>query len=225
MRNDREFIDLVLTRIRETIQRLQEPVPDEAELLSLLAAPLDALGILPPPYRTFNALPFNIREAFDIYKFIPQLQTAILRNVVPAWYQQLQERNRHEILNQFFSPDLFSSSSKTAIEIALCAYGSILSSPFQTVSIDLLCRLSKNYPIDKLFLGLFSASSSCASHRKATVWEDYVRDVFSTPTKAANFVKDGEIPVILRRREYFSNLAIGMERLVSSFADPIPTCE
>ncbi|KLO14563.1 hypothetical protein SCHPADRAFT_965696 [Schizopora paradoxa] len=223
MRNDIEFNDLVHTRIRETIQRLQEPVSDEVELLALLAAPLDALGILPPPFRTFNSHPFDTKGTFDVYKLVPQIQTAILRNVAPAWLQSLQERNRHEILYQYFSPDLFSSSSKIAIDIALCAYGTTLSTSLQPVSIELIRRLSKTYPIDKLFLGLFSASSSCVSHRKLTVWEDHVRDFFAAPTKVANFVKDGEIPVELGRREYFSNVSIAVERLVYSLPENIPT--
>lgn len=223
MRDDLEFDDLVLTRIRETIQRLQAPISDDSELLALLAAPLDALGILPPLYRNLNTQPFDTRKGFDIFKFVQQLQTAILRTVAPAWHQHLQERNRLEILYQYFSPDLFSSSSQTAIDIALCAYDSLISNPIQNISVELLCRLSRNYPIDKLFMGLLSGSSSCASHRKPTVWEDYVKNIFSTPTRVSNFVKDGEVPVVLRRREYFSNLSIGMERLVSSFTKSVPT--
>lgn len=111
-----EFNDLALTQIRETISRLQGPVGDLTELLTLLSGPLDIIGLLPPAFRRFTQTDSqpSIKEVFQISKHIPPIQSAILEQIVPTWEAALQEQQLDQILYQYFCPASFFSSTHEA---------------------------------------------------------------------------------------------------------------
>lgn len=182
-----EYIESTLSQIRETISRLQNPVSDMSELLSLLSAPLDAIGLLPPAFRRYNTRPLHTDANFQIHKHVPLIQAALLLNITPSWQLVLKEKKLDSLLYQYFCPDSFFSATQAARDVAINAYGSLLSSPLHAFSLDVLSRLNRHYPIDRLHSVIFSKTSSIPSHRKMTTWEDLVRSVVSVPTKVANY--------------------------------------
>ncbi|EJC98569.1 uncharacterized protein FOMMEDRAFT_113710 [Fomitiporia mediterranea MF3/22] len=221
-----EYNELVSSQIRETIIRLQSPVSELSELLSLLAPPLEAIGLLPPIFQRYdsNAFPNNSKEYINISKHIPPIQTAILEVISPAWEATLVEQRLDLILYQYFCPDSFSSSLQAASEIALCAYTTVLSSPRQQFSVKILRGLTSRYPIDRLHSTIFGKDSRIASHKKSSTWEDAVQSIVSLPSKLANKREVLDIPRELRHREYYTWLCNRSEILVSSFPR-IPSSE
>jgi telomere length regulation protein len=212
-----EFADAALQQIREVITLLEAPIPDLKTLISLLCSPLGALGILPPQYLTFNVNPLS-SKAFSIHRHIPPLQRAILLHIVPTWYDALKDENALLLLDQYFCPDLFASASPAASEITMQAYSTILSTPFIQYSLQMLARLSKAYPIDKLHAGIFSSG---ISNRRTTTaaWEDCVRNVCAVPAKASNAVALSQgtlsMPRDLDSDAYFNRLSARCEVLVA----------
>lgn len=139
-----EFNDLALTQIRETISRLQSPVGELTELLTLLSGPLDIIGLLPPAFRRCSQTDPQhfIKEVFQISKYIPPIQSAILEQIIPAWEANLQEQQLDQILYQYFCPASFFSSTHEAGNVALHAYLTLTSGPIRNFSVEALRRLA-----------------------------------------------------------------------------------
>jgi telomere length regulation protein len=152
-------LDDAPTQIREVITRLQSPIPDLSTLLSLLCGPLDSLGLLPPQYRKFNSIPIP-KGTLNLTRHVLPLQRVLLERVFPTWESILVEEKKLLLLTQFFCPDSFSFTSAAAGEIAVLAYSSILSLPLMDYSINLLARLSTEYPVDRLHAAVFSNHAS-----------------------------------------------------------------
>ncbi|KAL5536155.1 TEL2 [Sanghuangporus sanghuang] len=210
-------------QIREMIARLQSPVSDISELLSLLSGPLDIIGLLPPVFRKFSNsdLSSAVRDVFQIAKHIPPIQNAILESIAPTWEKTLQEQGYNSILYQYFSPDTFSSSFRASGDVALLAYTYVLSLPLTQFSVEVLQRLARQYPIDRLHSVVYSRGSSVPPHKKSLTWEEVVQCVVSLPVKVANKSDVLEIPPGLEPREYYSSLCTRFEILVASFDLPL----
>ncbi|KAH8111965.1 telomere length regulation protein-domain-containing protein [Phellopilus nigrolimitatus] len=215
-----EYNALALTQIRETITRLQSPISDLSTLLSLLAAPLDTIGLLPPVLRRFNTHGFSAesKEALQITKHMTPIQTALLDSIVPTWGSALREQQLGQIFHQYICPDSFFSATQAAGEVALCAYTALLSFPLQPFSIEMLALLSCQYPIDRLHNVIFAKTSSVQPHRRTSAWEDLVRIIVSVPSRIANKSGTNDIPQKLHQREFYNFLCSRVEILVSSFS-------
>jgi telomere length regulation protein len=211
--------DHSLNRAREVINQLQSPVTDLTTLRSLLSAPLECIGLLSPRFRRYNINPLE-DGSFNISRHIPPIQRAILEHVVPTWETLLSEEGETALLEQYFCPDTFSFTSEAAGEVTLLAYSSILSLPLTEYSIRLLARLSKEYPIDRLHVALFSQKSGPG---QTISWEDCIRNIVSIPAKVANALGvSGDITPTLAHGEYFNNVSVRCEALMYSMITDAP---
>ncbi|KAI1790782.1 telomere length regulation protein-domain-containing protein [Ganoderma leucocontextum] len=207
-----DFADASLTQIRETISRLQSPIPDLPTLLSLLAAPLACIGLLPPRFRQYKVSQID-NEAFNVQRHIPPLQRALLEHVIPTWEPLLMQESSYELVEQYFCPDAMSFASPAAGQIALYAYPTLLSVRLQDHAVHLLAKLCKAYPIDVLHSVLFPGGGTSGRH--PITWEDCVRDVVAVPAKVANYMGDRrDIPSVLELGPYYANVSVRTETLV-----------
>ncbi|GBE82448.1 telomeric DNA binding protein [Sparassis crispa] len=213
-----EFADSALAQIRDTIARLQSPIPDYRTVLQLLSAPLACLGLLPPRFVQYNVSPLP-KESFSIPRHIPLLQRALLEHVIPTWEPELVREDASGIVEQYFCPDAFSFASPAAGQVAVLAYSTILSSPITEYSVRTLVRLCKSYPIDVLHSVVFSDRTSHVSGKQTITWEDCVRNAAAIPGKVANAMGGtGNIPPELEHGTYFNDLSVRFERLVYSLS-------
>ena len=167
--------------LKQILDALQSPIPDLETLLTLLARPLESIGLLQRRFQKYasETLP---KGSFNIPKHLPAIQRALLLNVLPSWDSALREENALEISDQFFCPT--PSVSQNAGRTALEAYTTILSTPFNTFSVQYLSQLVRFYPIQTLFDCVFDSNPPNIA---AIRWEDCVRVVISVPVKVANF--------------------------------------
>jgi len=167
--------------LKQILDALQSPISDLETLLTLLARPLESIGLLQKRYQKYASekLP---RGSFSIPKHLPAIQRALLQNILPSWDSVLHEENALEISDQFFCPT--PSVSQNAGRTALEAYTTILSSPFNTFSVQYLSQLAGSYPIQTLFDCVFDSNPPNIA---AIRWEDCIRAVISVPVKVANF--------------------------------------
>lgn len=203
------------SEVRNLIRQLQHPVSDFSTLLSLLAAPLDSLSILPPIYRSYNVNPLPSGST-RVSVHVPLLQRALLQHILPTWDSDLNEQKCLLLVDQYFCPDLFSFASLAAGDIALLAYSTILSLPLTDYSIRLLVRLSKEYPIDRLHSSVFSQKDSLIKLNRK--WEDCIQNVVAIPAKVGNYcgIKGLDIPPLLMEGKYFDSLSVRCESLIST---------
>jgi telomere length regulation protein len=207
------------------INHLKEPLHDEDQLLSLLAAALDALGLLNPAWSQYNTSPL-VPSSLIPHRHIHVLQEAILTYVAPAWADNFANHGRTDILTQFFCPDAFSFSFAIAGQVARLAYSTILSQhPLTDFSIFVLQKLTNEYPFDRIHEIIFGSPSSHSSHKAQTQWEDYLRNVCMVPNRVANALSlKKNIPVVFAPREYFVHLVERFQvlvlRLSGNLVDP-----
>ena len=198
--------------LRETVECLKRPISDLATLLVLLSRPLDGLGLLPPQYSRFKK-PFNTK-AFNVAKHIPPLQHALLSYVAPTWDDLLAREGASALLDQYFCPDGFSSTSPIARDIVILAYSTILSHPLTQYTIQLLERISTQYPLDSLYPAFFDHKNLEPS-RQMVEWEDYVRNIAMVPGKVANSMAGkAAVPSPLEHATYFNNICLHCESLI-----------
>jgi telomere length regulation protein len=206
-------------QIHEFISKLHSPIADFQTLLILLSAPLSSLDLLPPPYHHLLSSTSLGLETLSLNliprKHIPQIQRALLTNILPTWYPILQENNALELVEQYFCPNVISNARPIAGEIALLAYATLVSSASLTEqAITLLEKLVVQYPIDRLFHAIFEGDKVVT---RILQWEDCVRDLCTIPIKVAN-VFGGQVPVLLENAVYFNNLSLKTETLVFSLS-------
>ncbi|KAF9050690.1 hypothetical protein BDZ89DRAFT_1005984, partial [Hymenopellis radicata] len=201
--------------VREIIKQLQAPVPDLSTLLSLLAGPLDCLGLLPPRFQQNNANPLP-KGAVHIARHIPSMQRAIVEHIYPTWEPVLSQDGSQCLLQQYFCPDTFHFALHTSGSVALQAYSTLLSTCLSQQCIMLLEMLTQSYPVDRLHSAIFSATRT--EVRVEMTWEDYIQNVVAVPAKVANYVGTGAIPVILQQGNYFNHLSTRCECLIYSLS-------
>jgi telomere length regulation protein len=202
-------------QVRDVINQLQSPVPDLPTLLALVSSLLDSIGLLPPHYVPYNTAPLH-SAAFNIPRHLPPLQRALLEHVIPAWEPDLSREKLMPLVEQWFIPDTFSFASPAAGEITVHAYRSILSLSFTPYSMDLLARLTKAYPVDRLHTSVFSHPNKDSSSRQTILaWEDVVKSILSAPARVANSLEGkGEPPEDLEQGPYFAKLCVRCEALL-----------
>ena len=207
-------------RVRDVIDRLQRPVPNLPTLLSLLSGPLHCLGLLPPRFIPYNKEVF-LSSSVDVLNHIPSLQRALLDYIAPTWDAILLEANSIVLLDQYFCPDIFSFALPTAENIVLLAYGAVFSQPLTKYGIDMLARMTKEYPVDRLHAAFFGRSDQESPCRWKGMlgWEDYVRNLIMVPAKVANAVagKADNFPT-LEHGSYFNNICLRCESLIFSLS-------
>lgn len=211
-----EYLDTALVQIRDVIHRLQRPIPDFSTLIVLLSSPLDCLGLLPPQFRGHNTEPLP-DGAVIATKHIPTIQRALLEHVAPTWDVVLEEKLAMSLLEQYFCPDSFSYASQAAGDVVLLAYSTILSQPLTGFGINMLARLAKEYPLDRLHAAVFGIKRDQESNRMVQ-WEDCVRNVTVVPGKVANALTGKEVPPELEHGTYFNSLCTRCECLIASLA-------
>lgn len=201
---------------RTIIRELQAPIPDLATLLSLLTGPLDSVGLLPPIFLKYRVRPLE-RGSVSISRHFSAIQRALLEHIAPTWDSALAEIQSSALLDQFFCPDSIYFTSASAGSLAVLAYSTILSLPLTDYSVRLLARLSKEYPVDRLYSAIFSVPSNFA--QQSIVWEDYVRNLCSVPGKVANYTGQGSsLATVLEPSVYFADIALRFDNLIKSFA-------
>lgn len=203
------------SQVRDAVNKLQSPVPDLSTLLVLISSLLDCIGLLPPHYRQYNTAPLH-PEAFNTSRHLPLLQRALLEYVIPTWQPDLSREKLMPLVEQWFIPDTFSYTSPTAGEVTVHAYSSILSLPFTSYSMNLLARLTKAYPLDRLHTTVFSQPIKASTPRQTILaWEDVVKSILSVPARVANALEGkGELPKELEQGPYFANLSVRCEALL-----------
>ncbi|KAI6036637.1 telomere length regulation protein-domain-containing protein [Pisolithus microcarpus] len=75
---------------------------------------------------------------------------------------------------------------------ALCAYSSILSLSTQ-IKLDMLLKLTKEYPIDRLYKTI---SEIPDAERRSLAWDDCLRNLFAVPGKVANALAGHDISLL-----------------------------
>jgi len=188
--------------LKQILDALQSPISDLETLLTLLARPLESIGLLQKRFQKYASekLP---KGSFNIPKHLPAIQRALLQNVLPSWDSALHEENALEILDQFFCPT--PSVSQNAGRTALEAYATILFTPFNTFSVQYLSQLARSYPIQTLFDCVFDSNPPNIA---AIRWEDCVRVVISVPVKVANFCgHEHPVPKNLQYDAYITDLS------------------
>ena len=186
---------------KQILDALQSPIPDLETLLTLLARPLESLGLLQTRFQKY-ALEKLPKGAFSVPKHLPVIQRALLQNILPSWESALHEGEALGIADQFLCP--IPSDSQNAVRTALEAYTTILSTPFNTFSVRYISQLTTSYSIQTLFDCVFDSNPSDIA---AIRWEDCVRAVISVPTKVANFCgREHPIPDSLRYDAYTTDL-------------------
>jgi telomere length regulation protein len=215
-----EFVESYLNQVRDVITRLQSPIPDLPTLLSLLCGPLSSLNLLPPQFRKYNNDPLH-EGVLNSTRHIPPLQRALLEYVIPTWEATLVVEKQTLFLTQYFCPEPYASPG--AGDIALLAYSSILSLPLTEYSINLLARLSTEYPVDRLHAAIFSSRNMDSVQKQSVTWEDCLRNVAAVPGKVANAAGGTtRIPPELEQRKYFDNVSLRCELLIFTLS-PAPT--
>lgn len=219
-----EYDANALEIINEAISRLQTPISSAEELLPLLTAPLDALGLLQPAFYQYNTRPFDPSPkcSLSMVKHIPKLQSALLSTVIPAWETVLREQRQVDLLYQCFCPDSFFAATQNAGEVALSAYSAILSKPLCGFSVDVLKKQCRLYPIDRVHTVIFGKESKIAKHTKLSAWEDALRSIFAIPAKVANYFQSSEVPKELNHYKFFTSLSVRVESLVVSTTESSP---
>lgn len=204
-------------QLRTLIDGLKHPVSDFQTLLSLLTPPLDVLGLLLPRFHRQNTKLSSL-NAVDVLKYIPLLQDAILEYILPAWDTVLSENNAMALVEQYYSPNIFSGANPNSGAVASCAYSTILSRTLSDYSLTLLINLSSQYPIDRLYHAVFGIDVGAGSEaaRKNVTWEDCVKNVIMVPMKVANMLGEmkKEIPHPLQYGPYMNEVCKRCEYLV-----------
>lgn len=200
---------------KQILDALQSPIPDLETLLTLLARPLESIGLLQTRFQTYASekLP---KGAFSIPKHLPIVQRALLQNILPSWEDALHEGEALGIADQFLCP--IPSNSQNAPRTALEAYSTILSTPFNTFSVRYLSQITRSYSIRTLFDCVFNVNSPDIA---AIRWEDYVRALISVPVKVANFCgHEHPIPEGLRYDTYITDLCSHTGDIIRGLSSP-----
>lgn len=197
--------------IQHVINDLRTPIHDIHNLVRQLCVPLDAARLLPPQYRRNYAHSSGSDGVIDVAKVFPVLQRILLETILPTWEPALKEEGYMPLIQQYFCPDAFSNSSTAAGITALCAYSTILSLPTQQITLDILLRLTREYPIDRLYK---TVSEILDTERRSLAWDDCLRDVFAVPSKVANALAGRAVPPPLGMSDYTNNLSVRCEFLL-----------
>jgi telomere length regulation protein len=212
----------IRNQIHEFILKLHSPIADLHTLLSLLSTPLSSLGLLLPQYH--DLLSSGVASpGFNLVpkKHFPQIQRALLTNILPTWYPILQENNALQLVEQYFCPDVIYNARTIAGEIALVAYATLVSmASFTEQAVALFEKLVLQYPIDRLFYAIFEGENVKTVKRNVD-WEDCVRDLCAIPGKVANIL-GGQVPRLLENAVYFNALSVRTEVLIFSLSMKSP---
>jgi hypothetical protein len=137
-----------------------------------------------------------------------------------VWYPQLVEERHNDILLQLFAPEPV--QSQYAGIVGLTAFTSLSSHPIRDFSVDLLSVLIKRYPVEVVYR-LTSGKTSVVEYRmQTTTWEEYIRCIFSVPTKVSNWSSqhDGtSIPKDLEMGYFFKKLCVESEGLIAAIGE------
>lgn len=214
---------------QQLLEELQAPIADLDSLLTLLSAPLDALGLLPPRFRSYNTRPLP-SSRLNVSKYIPQIQRVLLTHVVPTWDTLLAESNATSLLEQYFCPDSFSNALSSAGEVAIDAYATLImfilpAAPQISFVLWLLERLALEYPIDRLYTAVFVVKEFNVSDSGMNLrWEDCIKNLVAIPARVGNALgvagKTDKVPSVLENAHYFNHLSSRCERLIFELSKP-----
>ncbi|PWN34170.1 uncharacterized protein FA14DRAFT_156833 [Meira miltonrushii] len=202
--------------------KLDRPIEDEDALLDLLFAPFDVLGLAiynaddeqshiiqtHSQWKRLNLGENLPEEAKRNFRWIEDMQSKFLREIIPDWHTVLERRGLLEIvLQQWFSPMSINREDRATIgAIQLCA--------LDTVSVALSDRLPdangqrRQRPetwniLQKILLSLvdrlslLSIAHACqdlvSSNKRQLQWTSSIRQLLSLPDRIAN-AYEGKFP-------------------------------
>jgi telomere length regulation protein len=199
--------------VREIVGQLRSGKVKELDvLLSLLSAPLEALGLLPPDGKQYVSSANRLAPGTVIVaRHIPSLQLAIAEHILPIWEHELAAQDRLHVIDTYFT---------STGEVALHAYATLLSLPVTSPTLRLLCGLVDRYPIDKLHTTIFVGFGLDAP-RRTRAWEDTIRTLTAIPGKVANAAASGSIPSIppvFEQGPFYERVCVATEALSASLS-------
>ncbi|TFK42888.1 telomere length regulation protein-domain-containing protein [Crucibulum laeve] len=201
---------------KDVIERLKVPIPDLPTLLSLLVAPLESLGLLPPRFRRYNLNPLPA-NAINPWKHIPPIQRSLIQHILPTWDTLLAENDATSVVDQYFCPDSFSNASQTAGKLAILSYSTLITLPFTEYSMRILEHLAVEYPVDRLHTATFGWKEFDLASRNVT-WEDCIRSIVMVPAKVANAVGGQSVMPGLEHGAYFNQVSKRTEVLIHTLS-------
>lgn len=205
--------------IRTYLARLANPIPELADVISLLCAPLQVLDLLPRNYRNTSTTSFRRAPDRwkDVVKRLPAVHSAFISHVLPVWYEYLvKDRHHHQLVLQLFAPD--SNHSQHSGIVAVTAYSSLISHPIQLFSIQTLAVLVKRYPIDNIYDIILGPTSSIEPRKQIAAWEECVRCIAALPAKVSNWMgtsSNGTVPREVETVYYQQELCRRTEHLIT----------
>lgn len=210
------------TQWQQIRDRLDKPIADEDTLLDLLFAPLNLLGLevndadeeqshIIRPHLQWRKLDLGDglpEEATRSFRWIAEVQSKLLRDIIPDWCAVLERRDLLEVvLQQWFSPTSKSKEDSAIIgAVQLCS--------LDTVSVALSDRLpdasgqGRQRPetwniLQKILLSLVDRLSlldtahACqdlvSSNKRQLQWTSFIRQLLSLPDRIAN-AHEGKFP-------------------------------
>ncbi|TFK55205.1 hypothetical protein OE88DRAFT_1732466 [Heliocybe sulcata] len=228
-----EYLDGTLNQVQQHISRLQHPISSSRELVSLLYAPLCALGLVREDrrYDEVNAVSLP-SDALQPAKHIPSLQRVLLEHVIPRWWDALNDEGNLHLLERYFYPFSDVRARESVLREVVCsAYSTLLSVPLNAYSLRLVVELVKRCPVERVHHIILDDAEGGGRQKKSVLWEDYIKSMVALPGKVANALLTGkakakavnelgaeEIPPELEYGSYFADVCAGCEDLVAGTA-------
>ncbi|KAG8976963.1 telomere binding protein, partial [Tulasnella sp. 427] len=187
--------------LRTIISDLRKPIHALDALKTLLQSALAELSIslvgsskTKKGYQDSGAQ-FSASEV----RYILPLQDVILQQIVPTWHHLLSEEDSDSLVDLLLNPP--SENNRSAPLVAVQAHTSLLSAlrTSTAFAVNLLERLTEDWPSEKLHFELFSNSLGLTDAQLDSIWSDY-----------------------LRAFEYFTRIVTGAERLLEQWARSNP---
>ena len=102
----------------------------------------------------------------------------------------------------------------------LCTDTAMLSLPLHQRNVDLLLKLTKEYPTDRLFHAVCTIRDQA---RRSVGWDDRLRNIFAVSTRIANAFKGQgiNIPADLGPPGYYNNMCVRTERLIHALSSRV----
>lgn len=197
--------------VATTLRALHAPIYELQGLLHLLIPPLKAIGLLPIGSGDHDVKPLH--SSINIPYHIPLIQHALIEKVAPIWQSALRESGNLQLLVQYFCPIRVHGHALAVAEVVTLAYSTIVSIPLTDFSVHLLQRLSTCYSMVNIYKMIFQRFSK----KQEVIWEDYVRNFLSIPTRIANHIAErgGYVPPSLENKTYLQRVCLQCEQLIA----------
>lgn len=229
--------------LRQLRDELSQPISSNHRLLSLLAQPLDLLGLLPlnqqhPHLDLTWPSPKSSLAQQTLLSRLPGIQHALFTHVLPVWWDVLvegeheEDRLGKELITCWFCPSTDGDGHQEfKARIALGGFQvlganltpSLRSPSILKFSLNLLQTFPTDYPFALIFSILFpdlsnaSDEASGSGAKRVVQWESYVKALATTPAKVMNLTEGGRtvpVPKPLETPAWNKRIVLGMDQVV-----------